>query len=148
MASISDSVEKELVRIGATLTKTLCQGVSDRADDLERYRITKRHQGLSEGERLAIREEATLKISWAVTPNNNASLVKKALLQAYVDRHGQRPGYVSKMTGIRYLGNREPIGGESVTAVDLDWSPWYPAVDKIKALPQGDEHGVFRIKDV
>lgn len=148
MASISDSMEEELIRISATLTKTLCQGVADRIDDLERYRNTRRHQGLSEAERLAIREEAALKVSWAGTPNDSASLVKRALLQAYVDRHGQRPGYVSKMTGIWYPGNKEPIGGESVTAVDLDWSPWYPAVDRSKALPQGDEPGVFRIKAV
>ena len=144
--SIDESVAEELVRIGAPASKTLKQHVSDRIDDVERYQGTGRYVGLCDGERLAIDEGPGLEVSWATTENDSARLVRNALLQAYVDRHTSKPGYVSRTTGKLILGNMA-IEKRAVSAANLDWSSWHPANASTKAhLPQHGESGVYRIR--
>lgn len=148
MASITESVEEELAWIGGAFYSSLCQGVVNRIDDLERFRNKRKHVGLTEGERRAIEEGIGLEISWVAIKDDSARLVRNALLQAYVARHRHLPGYLSKTTGNRVPGNRQ-VEKKSATAVSLNWSPWHPAVNKTRAhLLQGDEHGVFRIRAV
>ena len=148
MASITESVEEPLVRIGGVFDSDLCQGVVNRIDDLERYRNKRKHVGLSEGERRAIEEGVGLEVSWAAIKDDNARLVRNALLQAYLDCHGHLPGYVSKTTGVRVPGHIQ-LEKKSTTAVDLNWSPWRPAVEETKAhLLQGEMRGVYRIRAV
>lgn len=145
MASISESVREELVYICATRTKALYQGVRDRIDDLERYRDKRTQEGLSEGERRAVDEGASLQISWAVTPRGRATDYQKALIQAYEGKYGSKPCYKSKVN--ECIPGNVKGGNPNLPIGDLDWSPWYPAVAKTKPhLLQGDEHGVFRIK--
>ena len=97
--SIEKSIGEELVRIGSTITHTLKQHVSDRIDDIERYRRTGKSVGLSPAEKLALDEGNDLEVSWASTEKDSAKLHKNALLQAYVGQHLSKPGYQSRMTG-------------------------------------------------
>ena len=144
--SIDESVVEELVYIGAPASKSLKQFVSDRIDDIERYRHTGRYIGLTDGERLAIDGSVGLEVSWATTENDSARLVRNALLQAYVDTHDCKPGYVSRTAGKWVPGNMA-IEKRAASAANLDWSSWQPANASTEAyLPQQEEPGVLRIR--
>ena len=124
------------------------QHVSDRIDDVERYERTGRYVGLSHGERLAIDEGVGLEVSWATTDNDSARLVRNALLQAYVDTHDCKPGYVSRTAGKWVPGNMA-IEKKAASAANLDWSSWRSANASTEAyFPQQEEPGVLRIRIV
>ena len=148
--SISQSVEEELVWVGAPLKKSLREAAIDRIDDLVRYQFKGKFVGLSDAERAAIDaarvkndQRAPLDISWALTANDKPMQVKNALVLAHEDQHRVKPGHPSENGWI--LGVAK--GGKVVAEASLEWSDWHTADDSAKShLPQSAEGGVYRIR--
>ena len=133
--SIDESVVEELVYIGTTKRQLLLGTIGARIFRAGRF--------LSPGEKAALGEGESLEVSWATTLQGSAFDHKKALIQAYEQKHDRKPCYESKTNGC--VPGVERGGKPSGSVGDLEWSDWRP-LDASTFPYVSEEPGVFRIR--
>ena len=115
--SIEESVQEELVYIGAAPMRDLWQRISDRKGDPE--------GNFSQAEKDLRQQGLCLEFSYAVLPQDEVPSGEASLLRAYEAKHGAKPP-----------GNTRSAHAPTITR-DLDWSEW---------LPLKKENGVYRVR--
>ena len=130
--SISQSVEEELVYLGASLAH-LRDHLRGRVEPSD---------ALSEAERKALADGICLQVSW-VASAMDARYIRNALHHAYRERHGNLPGY-ARLNGQRAEGVQQ-VEHKTVSVASLDWSDWLP-MKKASLANVPNEPGVYRIR--